>query len=298
MIDQKTVERLYECDVIDARGDRIGSVKQVWLDEASGQPIWASVHTGLFGMRESFVPIQDAQVKDKHITVPVEKQKVKDAPEVDASGGRLSDAEQADLYEYYGMIPAANRGEHDRLTQRSGNKVTGQERMAGQERMTEEQRMADRQRATGTRDQIGREQTRTTGQQARDTSRQSMTRSEEQLKVGTEQVEAGRVRLVKHVVTEQQNVTVPVSHEEVRVVREPVDPNDASARGGRAFQNEEAEVVLHEERPVVQKETIAVERVGLDKETVTEQRTVGGEIRKERVDVVDETRQTPGDRKR
>ena len=114
MIDQKSAERLYECDVIDARGDRIGSVKQVWLDEQGGQPAWASVHTGLFGMRESFVPIQDARVGDKHITVPVEKAKVKDAPEVDASGGRLSDAEQADLYAYYGMMPRPNSGEHDR----------------------------------------------------------------------------------------------------------------------------------------------------------------------------------------
>ncbi len=289
MIDQKSVERLYECDVIDARGDRIGSVKQVWLDEASGQPIWASVHTGLFGMRESFVPIQDAQVKDKHITVPVEKQKVKDAPEVDASGGRLSDAEQAGLYEYYGMIPAANSGDHH---------MAGQDRMTDQQRVAERRRTAGLQDATGTRDRMGREQDRATGQRERGTDRQSMTRSEEQLRVGKEQVETGRVRLVKHTVTEQQNITVPVSHEEVRVVREPVDPNDTSARGGKAFQDDETELVLHEERPVVRKETVAVERVGLGKETVTEERTVGGEVRKERIDVVDDSRQTPGDRKR
>jgi uncharacterized protein (TIGR02271 family) len=270
MIDQKSVERLYECDVIDARGDRIGSVKQVWLDEQSGQPVWASVHTGLFGMRESFVPIQDAQVKDKHITVPVEKQKVKDSPEVDASGGRLSDAEQADLYEYYGMMPTPNSGDHDRLD--GGRRMTG-----------------ERERTTG----------RTDADQ-RATSRQgdqSMTRSEEHLKVGKEQVETGRVRLVKHTVTEQQNITVPVSHEEVRVVREPITGGDTSTRG-KAFRDEETEVVLREERPVVEKETVAVERVGLGKETVTEERTVGGQIRKERVDVVDDTKGTPGDRRR
>jgi uncharacterized protein (TIGR02271 family) len=282
MIDQKSVERLYECDVVDARGDRIGSVKQVWLDEASGQPVWASVHTGLFGMRESFVPIQDAQVKDKRITVPVEKQKVKDAPEVDASGGRLSDAEQAHLYEYYGMIPTANSGDHDRLPGRP--KADGQARGPGrQDRMAaSDDRVADpraaarRQRADGD---------------------QSMTRSEEQLKIGTEQVEAGRVRLVKHTVTEQQNVTVPVTHEEVRVVREPIT-STTGRTGGKAFRDEEAEVVLREERPVVDKETVAVERIGLGKESVTEDRAVSGEIRKERVDVVDDTRTTPEDRRR
>jgi uncharacterized protein (TIGR02271 family) len=275
MIDQKSVERLYECDVIDARGDRIGSVKQVWLDEASGRPVWASVHTGLFGMRESFVPIQDAQVKDKHITVPVEKQKVKDAPEVDASGGRLSDAEQANLYEHYGMIPSANTGDHDRLP--------GRPKAGDPSRTT-----APDHRATDPRTP-GRERSTTDGQ--------GMTRSEEQLKIGTEQVETGRVRLVKHTVTERQNITVPVTHEEVRVVREPVDPTTANT-GGKAFQDEEVEVVLHEERPVVDKETVAVERIGLGKKTVAEQRTVSGEIRKERVDVVDDSGNAPDDRRR
>jgi len=284
MIDQKSVERLYECDVIDARGDRIGSVKQVWLDEASGQPVWASVHTGLFGMRESFVPIQDAQVKDKHITVPVEKQKVKDAPAVDAAGGRLSDAEQADLYEYYGMIPMANSGDHDRLSGQQRGRATGRHEQAGGRPDTGRQDMT-RQDASGQR---------TTGQ--RGTGQESMTRSEEQLKIGKEQVETGRVRLVKHTVTEQQNITVPVSHEEVRVVREPI--TGGGAPRGRAFGDEEAEVVLHEERPVVGKETVAVERVGLGKETVTEQRTVSGEVRKERIDVVDDTKSTPENRKR
>jgi uncharacterized protein (TIGR02271 family) len=243
MIDQKAVDRLYECDVLDAQGDRIGSVKQVWLDEASGRPLWASVHTGLLGMKESFVPIQDAQVKDNHITVPVEKRQVKDAPTVEAAGGRLSDAEQAGLYEYYGMIPTANRGEHDRLSNR---------------------------RRDGHDDR-------------------AMTRSEEQLHVGKEEVENGRVRLVKHTVTEQQQMTVPVSHEELRVVREPVSPTD-SRPTGKAFQAEETEVVLHEERPVVDKETVAVERVRLGKDTVEEQRTVGGEVRKERIDIVDDTK--------
>ncbi|MFD9739139.1 DUF2382 domain-containing protein [Umezawaea sp. NPDC059074] len=296
MIDQKSVERLYECDVIDARGDRIGSVKQVWLDEASGQPVWASVHTGLFGMRESFVPIQDAQVKDKHITVPVEKQKVKDAPAVDAAGGRLSDAEQADLYEYYGMIPMANSGDHDRLSGQQRGRATGKHEQAGGRQDMTRQDMT-RQEAAG-QQAAGQRATgqRATGQRGTASGQESMTRSEEQLKIGKEQVETGRVRLVKHTVTEQQNITVPVSHEEVRVVREPI--TGGGAPRGRAFGDEEAEVVLHEERPVIGKETVAVERVGLGKETVTEQRTVSGEVRKERIDVVDDTKPTPENRKR
>jgi uncharacterized protein (TIGR02271 family) len=113
-----------------------------------------------------------------------------------------------------------------------------------------------------------------------------MTRSEERLNVGTEQVESGRVRLHRYVVTEQQQVTVPVSHEEVRVEREPIDPARAGRKGeGGKLADAEEELVLHEEKPVVRTETVPVERVRLGKDTVTEEQTVGGEVRKEQIDV-------------
>jgi uncharacterized protein (TIGR02271 family) len=113
---------------------------------------------------------------------------------------------------------------------------------------------------------------------------ESMVRSEEQLRAGTETVETGRVRLQKHVVTEEQQITVPVSHEEVRVVREPLTGTEA---GAGEIGEEEREVVLHEERPVVAKETVAVERVGLETETVREEQQIKDTVRKEQIDVED-----------
>ena len=119
----------------------------------------------------------------------------------------------------------------------------------------------------------------------------AMTRSEEQLRAGTETREAGRVRLRKHVTTEQQQVTVPVSREEVRVEREPItEANREAAYSGPDISEDEHEVVLREERPVVEKEAVPVERVRLGTETVTEQETVGGEVRKEQIEIDDETR--------
>jgi len=112
----------------------------------------------------------------------------------------------------------------------------------------------------------------------------AMTRSEEHLNVGTETVEAGRARLRKYVVTEQQTVTVPVTHEEVRLEREPItDANLASAMDGPEITEAEHEIVLHAERPVVATETVPVERVRLATETVTETETVTGEVRKEQI---------------
>jgi uncharacterized protein (TIGR02271 family) len=113
-----------------------------------------------------------------------------------------------------------------------------------------------------------------------------MTRSEEQLRVGTETREAGRARLRKHVVTEQQQVSVPVSHEEVRVEREPItDANRGDAYDGPAISEEEHEITLRAERPVVSTAAEAVERVRLDTRTVTEQETVRGDVRKEQIEV-------------
>ncbi|MCX2949339.1 PRC and DUF2382 domain-containing protein [Lentzea sp. NEAU-D7] len=250
MIDQTHVEALYDCDVIDNRGEKIGSVKQIWLEDGTGKPMWAEVHTGLFGLRQSFVPIQQGEVAGGGITVPVSKEQVKDAPSVHTDDNHMSDEEQEALYRHYGMIPHAKTGEHDRIDGRQERKRAAMEN----------------------REQPARHGRRDEGAE--------VTLSEEKLDVGTRNVEAGRVRLVKHTVTEQRNITVPVTHEEVRVVREP-----ATGQPGRAFADEQAEVTLHREEPVVQKRAEATERVRLEKNAVTEQRDVKGEVRKERVEV-------------
>ena len=119
----------------------------------------------------------------------------------------------------------------------------------------------------------------------RATTDDAMTRSEERLKVGTRKEEAGRARLRKYVVTENVTQTVPVSREEVRVEREPItDKNVGAARSGPNISEEEHEVVLHQERPIVEKEAVPVERVRLGTETVTDQETVSEDVRKEQID--------------
>ncbi|MFL6129270.1 MAG: YsnF/AvaK domain-containing protein [Mycobacteriales bacterium] len=123
-----------------------------------------------------------------------------------------------------------------------------------------------------------------------------MTRSEEQLRAGTQRVEAGRARLRKYVVTDTEQVDVPVSREEVRLEREPITAaNRDAANSGPDISEEEHEVTLHEERPAVRTEAVPVERVRLDTQRVTGTETVSGEVRKERVEVDDESG-TPRDR--
>jgi uncharacterized protein (TIGR02271 family) len=130
------------------------------------------------------------------------------------------------------------------------------------------------------------------------TTDKAMTRSEEQLRVGTETQVAGKARLRKHVVTEHQQVSVPVSHEEVTLQREPItDANRGAAYDGPAISEEEHEVTLHAERPVVDTEAVPVERVRLGTQTVSKQETVGGQVRREEIELDSDGRTRRSDRR-
>ena len=117
------------------------------------------------------------------------------------------------------------------------------------------------------------------------TTDDAMTRSEEELTVGTREREAGRARLRKYVVTEMVTQTVPVKREEVRIEREPItDANRGDAHDGPDISEEEHEVVLHEDEVVVDKQAVAKERVRMGTETVSEDREVSEEVRKEQIE--------------
>jgi uncharacterized protein (TIGR02271 family) len=117
-----------------------------------------------------------------------------------------------------------------------------------------------------------------------------MTRSEERLRVSTEQAPAGTARLRKYVVTEDVTQTVPVSHEELRVEHEPItEENVEAATSGPDISEAEHEVTLRAERPVVAKETVPVERVRVGTEKVEGEETVTEQVRKEQVELEDDT---------
>ncbi|HEY0812099.1 MAG TPA: PRC and DUF2382 domain-containing protein [Pseudonocardia sp.] len=265
MITQDQLQNVIGTTAYDRDGDKIGKIGQVYYEANTDEPKWVTVNTGLFGTHESFVPLQGAEVSGDRVTLAYDKAAIKDAPNI-SEDGNLSVEEEQRLFQHYGTsggFDEARTGGFDEA--RTGG--------------FDEAR-------TGTYDETN------AGTVGHDTSGpttdRAMTRSEEQLNVGTETQEAGRARLRKHVVTENQQVTVPVSHEEVRIEREPItDANRGDAVDGPAISEEEHEVVLREERPVVNTEAVPVERVRLGTETVTEQETVRGEVRKEQIDVDD-----------
>ncbi len=251
MIDQAQAERFLTAGtVIDADGDKVGRVGQVYTDNETGQASWVTVKTGFFGANEAFVPLSSASVDGDVIKVPFDKPMIKDAPHFDADAP-LDETQEAELYRYYGLTAGAGYTETTTTTAQRGAVDRG----------------------------VGHD---TSGPN----SDEAMTRSEEHLRVGTEKVEAGRARLRKIVVTEQQNVVVPVSHDEVRVVREPItEANRAKAMDGPVITEAEHEVVLMEDRVVVDKEVVPVERIRVGTETVTDNRQVTGTVRKEQIEL-------------
>ncbi|UDY37601.1 YsnF/AvaK domain-containing protein [Dermatobacter hominis] len=113
-----------------------------------------------------------------------------------------------------------------------------------------------------------------------------MTRSEEELRVDKTSKQTGKVRLRKWVETEHQTVTVPIRKEKVRLEREPItDANVDAAMDGPELSEEEHEIVLSEEEPVVDTKVVPKERVRLDKDVDITEETVGADVRKERVEV-------------
>ena len=291
MITQEQLDTVVGSAAYDKDGDKVGKIGALYYDDATNEPSWLTVHTGLFGTKETFVPVQGVEVTGDRVILQYDKATVKGAPSVDEDG-HLTPQEEEELYRYYGVQYSGGgaagqaassvetggytTGRHTTETQTQGVADTGRafDRDGGIDRDRDRDGIRDDARGTVGRDTSG------------PTTDEAMTRSEEQLRVGTETREAGRARLRKHVVTEHQQVTVPVTHEEVTLEREPItEANRGEAYDGPAISEEEHEVTLHAERPVVDTEAVAVERVRLGKETVTDRETVGGEVRKEEIEL-------------
>ncbi len=258
------------------QGSKLGKVDNVYLDNQSGRAEWAAVKTGLFGNHVSLVPLAAADYADGVLHLPYTKDQVQKAPHHDP-GQELSIDAEKELFTHYGLAyegdtATAQPGQDQQARQTRQPQAEAQRGQGGQ------QGEDPRPDMTGEPGVVGQDPSGPTTDNA-------ITRSEEELRVGTQTHEAGRARLRKHVVTEQQTVTVPVSHEEVTLEREEItDANRDAATSGADISAEEHEVTLHAEQPVVTTETVAKERVKMGTETVTEQQQVSGQVRKEQID--------------
>ncbi|MEV0338049.1 PRC and DUF2382 domain-containing protein [Nocardia sp. NPDC050713] len=248
--------------VYDRDGDKVGRVKKIYVDNASGFPTWIAVSTGLFG-HDSLVPLAGAEHRRDRsaLQVRVGKDEVKSAPYLDEDGN-ISQRSERELFDHYHLDPAL-----------SAWKTYG--RPYGENQMGNQPTAADR--AIDGDGRTGME--RTDGE---------LIRSEERLDIGTEREAAGTARVRKYVVEDEQTVAVPTKHDEARLVREPIaDPSSARGEIG----DDEREMTLFGDEVTVRRDSVPVERV---RHEVDDERTVSDTVRRERIQTegIDEPRDT------
>lgn len=190
MLDRGSADDLLDATVYDTDDNKIGSVGAVYLDDDSGHPEWVTVNTGLFGTTESFLPLGQARLDGERLIVPIAKDAVKNAPHIDPETGHLSLEEEQQLYRHYGL----SHGEAD-------EQITAYDPGPGVE--------------------LAEAGERATGPEAAEPA---------SAPAGQPRIAQPGLRLRRHLVTEQQQITVPVVREEY--ILEPDDgqgePQDAA----------------------------------------------------------------------
>ena len=229
-------EELLGARVTGADGKVVGTVEQVFRDDVDGTPAWARVRSGKTGR---FVPLGSSQVTTDGLSVPFDTQKIMGGPNIDA-GQHMSAAQAEELSRYYGLtVPAQQPG------------------------------TADDQMASGSwpnrRPAIRRLQAR--WPEPTRPARTGWSAQEERIQVGKEMLETGRIRLHKYVDVEPVEQAVHVYHEEYDVERIPITADERIS--GNIAEGEQ-EIILHEERAVLRKEIVPVERVRLRARRVEE----------------------------
>lgn len=258
-------EDLLGARVTGADGKVVGTVEQVFRDDVDGTPAWARVRSGKTGR---FVPLGSSQVTSEGLSVPFDSQKIMGGPNIDA-GQHMSAAQAEELSRYYGLtIPAQQTREQQMREQQPA------EQMPAEQMST--QQMGDQQQA-GQPTQEMREQP--LGPQA---GEDWLVRQEERIQVGKEMLETGRIRLHKYVDVEPVEQAIHVYHEEYDVERIPITADERMS--GNIAEGEQ-EIILHEERAVLRKEVVPVERVRLRARRVDEDTTVRDELRRERIEI-------------
>jgi uncharacterized protein (TIGR02271 family) len=295
-------DQLVGAPVIGSDGQAVGTVEQVFRDDVDGTPSWARVRSRL---GKHFVPLAGSRMTKTGLSVPFDTQKIVKEPDLNVDK-HMSVGQEEELRQYFGLsVPAqadaAAAGQAQAGTAagtaagRTDGAGSAAQAQAGHTQPSATQPSpaqpspaqpspAQPSPAQPSPAQQSQGRPAQAGQPADPsmTGQEWLIRAEERVAVSTETTESGRVRLHKYVDVESVEQPVRLSHEEYEIERVPINPGD---RISGSVADTEREIVLHEERAIITKETVPVERVRLAARKVDEDKTVRGDIRKERIEV-------------
>jgi uncharacterized protein (TIGR02271 family) len=272
-------------EVYDRHGQKIGKVDDLFLDE-NDRAEYIGVKMGFLGLEgTNLIPWELARVDEegRHIEVSVDKATAKEGPSFNDDEDITPEYEKR-VRSHYGL--GAMQGTADRGAY--GDYYSDEEREG---EVGPGVRMGDTE--TGefrghSRDQEGVNQP---GDDLEDEDELMVQRTEEELRAGTREREAGAMRVRKRVRTDREQISVPTRHEEVSVERVPVEDREASEA---EIGEDEVVMPVTEEEVVTEKRPVVKEEIRVRKDTVQDEEVVEEDVRREKVDVEDQTERRGG----
>ena len=248
--------------VYDSTSEKIGKVDYLFVNE-NDQPEYIGVKIDLLEPRFNLIPWELARVDEeqRRIEIPVDKDRAKEGPAFE-DNEEITLQYEEQVRRYYGL--SGTQG----LTKREprGEYYEDEERS----------------------DRGARERARQPGRGLEDEDELRVRRVEEELVTGTRKREAGGVRVRKRVRTDREQLKVPKRREEVLVDRVPVEEGRETSE--TEISEGEIRIPIVEEEIVVEKRPVVKEEVRLRKDVVEDEQVVEEDVRKEEIDVADETK--------
>jgi uncharacterized protein (TIGR02271 family) len=256
---EEVADRFAGYTVYDQDYEKIGNVDDLFLDE-NESPQYIGVKMGFLGTRTTLIPFHIARVNDARqiIEVAADKETLKNGPTFD-DDREITPEFEIEVYSYYGLQRSStieHSGTHGAYYAEQSTQTTG---VANPTDVSDEDEVR-------------------------------VQRTEEELRVGTRERKAGSIRVRKRVRTDREHIEVPTRHEEVTVERVPVKGEASEAQIG----DDEVVVPVTEEEIVVHKRPVVKEEVRIRKDVVEDIEVVEEDVRREEVEVEDETERRGG----
>jgi hypothetical protein len=87
--------------ILDRDGEKIGRLQDVYVDVETDEPKFATVKEGFIDRHLTFVPLAGIRVGPDDLQVPVARDLVRSAPDLDLHGEELSQADESALYHHF-----------------------------------------------------------------------------------------------------------------------------------------------------------------------------------------------------
>jgi uncharacterized protein (TIGR02271 family) len=269
-------------EVYDVAGEKIGKVDDLFVDE-NDSPEYIGVKMGFLGTRSTLIPwdvVRSTDDEGRAITVATDKDAVKNGPAFN-DDREITPQFENEVYSYYGL--GQTNGTAERGSYGSYYSDESTEAGTAGPGMTMGDTETGEFREHAAYDE-GVHQRR--GDDLEDEDELRVQRTEEELAAGTREREAGQLKVRKRVRTDREHIEVPTRHEEVSVERVPVEGKATEAEIG----DDEVTVPVTEEEVIVSKRPVAKEEVRIRKDVVEGTETVEEDVRREEIEVEDETK--------